>query len=261
MPDVAEELGAQWCERFYSPIKQSLNLDETRDRLSRDTLWEILRQRDVPSLQELRSFEGKTTIVFGAGPSLVSDIAGLRPFLKEKNPRIVAADGAADALAENEFEADVTVSDLDSCSEATLKKNSAAGFVFAHAHGDNIDLVRKIVPKLGQGTFGTTQVEPRGPIKNFGGFTDGDRASYIASALRPSSIIIAGMDFGKEEGKFSVNRYSAQGNSERILKLDWGKKSLEYLISQKTNIKFYNVTQSGVEIAGSMRVQYARFTS
>jgi uncharacterized Rossmann fold enzyme len=261
MPDVAEELGAQWRARFYSLIKQSLNLDENRDRLSRDTLWEILRPRDAPSLQELRGFEGKTTVVFGSGPSLVSDLAGLRPFLKEKNPRIVAADGAADALAENEFDPDVTVSDLDSCSEATLKKNSEAGFVFAHGHGDNIDLVKKIVPKLGHGTFGTTQVEPRAPIENFGGFTDGDRACFIASALLPSSIILAGMDFGKEEGKFSVNRYSAQGNSQRILKLDWGRKSLEYLISQKTNIRFYNVTKFGLEIAGSMRVQYARFTS
>ena len=105
MPDFPEELGGQWRERFYSPMKQSLNLDETRDRLSRDTLFEILRPRDAPSLEDLRGFEGKTTVVFGAGPSLLSDIAGLRPFLKAKNPRIVAADGAADALVDNEFEA------------------------------------------------------------------------------------------------------------------------------------------------------------
>jgi hypothetical protein len=58
-----------------------------------------------------------------------------------------------------------------------------------------------------------------------------------------------------------VNRYSARSNSQRILKLDWGRKSLEYLISQKTNIKFYNVTQFGVEIAGSTRVKYEFFTS
>ena len=263
MPDLAGKLGSQWSERFYAPIKVSLNLDEDRDRKSRDLLWGLLlsRESDIESVKDFVDFENKTAVVFGAGPSLLSDIEGLTTFLKAEGPLIVAADGAADALAKTEFGCDALVSDLDSCSVPTLVKNSNTGTVFAHAHGDNMDLVKSIVPKLGHGTFGTTQVESREPVKNFGGFTDGDRACYIACALGASRMILGGMDFGKVEGAFSVNRYSTMQNPRRNLKLEWGRKSLEYLISQKKAIKFYNVTKFGRKIEGAATIDYERVTS
>jgi uncharacterized Rossmann fold enzyme len=262
MAEAAEALGGRWREKFYQSIGESLGIDESRDLSSRDLLWSILARRtESPSLDKVKKyFENKTTVVFGAGPSLLSDLAGLHAFIKSKNPAIVAADGAADALIEQGFTSMAVVSDLDSCSETTLRKSSRSGMVFTHAHGDNMELVKEIVPRMEKNTLGTTQVASRIPVRNYGGFTDGDRACYIASAFDPSSIIIAGMDFGKDEGKYSVNRYSSGTNPRRSIKLEWGRKSLEYLISQKREIQFYNVTKFGVEIGGTKRVNYDRFT-
>ena len=68
------------------------------------------------------------------------------------------------------------------------------------------------------------------------------------------------MDFGKDEGAYAINRYSSGTPPRRWIKLEWGKKSLEYLISQRREIKFYNVTKLGVEISGAERVDYEYFT-
>jgi uncharacterized Rossmann fold enzyme len=248
--------------KFYDPISAELGLDKARDILSRNILWEILEARsDAEPVDELRfNMERKVAVIFGAGPSLSSDLTGLSSFLKRRNPVLISADGAVDALAERDLGSTFLVSDLDSSSENALKENSETGFVFAHAHGDNMDLVKKIVPDLGKNTLGTTQVEPRFPILNFGGFTDGDRACYIVASFRPSTIVLSGMDFGSVEGEYSVNRYSNISNQRRNIKMAWGKRSLEFLISETTDMKFLNVTKFGEEIEGARKVNYDYFT-
>jgi uncharacterized Rossmann fold enzyme len=75
-----------------------------------------------------------------------------------------------------------------------------------HAHGDNITQVRRILPKLSERVIGTTQVEPFGKLYNFGGFTDGDRAAFIAHELGASKIWLAGMDLGTKIGKRSGDK-------------------------------------------------------
>jgi uncharacterized Rossmann fold enzyme len=43
--------------------------------------------------------------------------------------------------------------------------------------------------------FPTTQVEPRPPVVNVGGFTDGDRAAFLADHLGADSLVFPGWDF------------------------------------------------------------------
>ena len=40
-------------------------------------------------------------------------------------------------------------------------------------------------------------------VHNFGGFTDGDRAVFLAVQLGAKKLILAGMDFGKVVSKYS----------------------------------------------------------
>ncbi|MDA4112417.1 MAG: DUF115 domain-containing protein [Thaumarchaeota archaeon] len=260
--ESAPQLGNLWHDKFYALIRDSLGLDGAKDISSRDLLWNLLHlQNDSDLLEEVEnSIKGRNVVVFGAGPSLESDLTGLLSFLREKKPTIVSSDGAAEALLVRDVDSRIIVSDLDSCSEGTLKKYSESETVFAHAHGDNIELIKKIVPRLGRKTLGTTQVASRLPIRNFGGFTDGDRACYVTCNFDPSSVIIAGMDFGRVEGSYSVNRYSDSPNPKRQTKLLWGKKSLEYLISIYPETKFYNVTKFGLQIEGTVRASYDRFS-
>ncbi len=258
------EMGERWRQTFYSRIRKSLDFDEEKDVESRDLLYELLVKESKNSLlNEVRSrIRGREVVVFGAGPSLESDLEGLQKYLARVHPVVIAADGAADALMERGIMADLVVSDLDSCSLGTLKRSLETGFVFAHAHGDNVALVRTIIPQLiSKELSGTTQVASRDFIRNFGGFTDGDRACYIAAAFEPSGIILSGMDFGEEEGSYSVNRYSSLRNPKRAHKLAWGVKSLEFLIASYPTVPFRNVTKFGIRIEGAPRTGYAELTS
>jgi 2-amino-4-hydroxy-6-hydroxymethyldihydropteridine diphosphokinase len=256
------ELGDLWLENFYSAIRDSLGLNEEADVESRNILCSLLDGvDDLKLLNDLAlRIQDRTTIVFGAGPSLEADIGGLCDYIFRTHPVIVAADGACDALGESEISTNILVSDLDSCSVEALKLCSRRGCVFAHAHGDNIDLVRTIVPQFSSSKLGTTQVKPRLPVRNFGGFTDGDRACYIVSFFKPKRVVIAGMGFGRVEGKYSLSRYGTNTGVRRELKLEWGRRSLEFLISKSPKIQFVNVTENGADIKGALKMDYSNLS-
>ncbi|HZW56388.1 MAG TPA: 6-hydroxymethylpterin diphosphokinase MptE-like protein [Nitrososphaerales archaeon] len=271
-------LGKEWYEKFYVRIRDSLNLSERADTRSRDLLSRLLTEKGsnteygkIALLKEQSRKKRKRTVVFGAGPSLEEDLAGLCEFVKHEsnNLFVVAADGAADGLISEGIEPQILVSDLDSCSERVLIDQSTKKedyCLLVHAHGDNMSLISRIAPLLGRGNvLGTTQVLPLENVQNVGGFTDGDRACYLAAAfLHPEQIIIAGMDFGRVEGRFSRARSGASGISEdwKFRKLEFGRESLEYLITRcHGEIDFVNVTSKGTEINGARHSSYSEIIS
>jgi len=71
-----------------------------------------------------------------------------------------------------------------------------------HAHGDNIPVVKKLLPKFKNPVI-TTQVEPLKNCHNFFGFTDGDRAWFLAKHFNARKIELVGFDFGETVGKYS----------------------------------------------------------
>lgn len=254
-------LGKAWLDLYYPRIQESLGYSKEKDDYSRDLLSTILSTKAIKGPEILSEiFTNQTVFMLGAGPSLESDLLGLSSILKNGHTPVVAADGAADALYEHGIAPSAIVSDLDSCSLQNLSRNSREGYLFAHAHGDNVDLVRKILPDLGPRVFGTTQVNSVNRVLNFGGLTDGDRACYIISSYGPKVVIIAGMDFGAEEGEYSKSKYESKLSPLRPTKLAWGKRSLEFLIEQRNDIEFYNVTKFGHEIKGAKRLQYSEVT-
>lgn len=255
-------LGKEWFDIYYSKIQESLGYSKERDAYSRDVLSTLLASKKIEEPETLTGILANQTVVMvGAGPSLQSDLKGLSGTLKNGHMPIVAADGAADALYEIGVLPSIVVSDLDSCSSQNLYRNSKDGYLFAHSHGDNVDLIEEMVPDFGPKVFGTTQVSSVNHVFNFGGLTDGDRACYIISSYAPKAIIIAGMDYGVEEGDYSKSKYESKFSLQRPVKLAWGKKSLEFLIEQRNDIEFYNVTKFGQEIIGAKRLDYFEATS
>ena len=259
----SSNLGLFWHEKFYQRIRDSLDLDEEEDRRATNILSKLIsgKTRIDPNLLA-QAINGKSVIVFGAGPSLEDDIVGLNSVLASGKLVVIAADGAADALEMHSVNPNVVVSDLDSCSIERLIEASTDRILVVHAHVDNIDLMKEIIPRLDGKLLGSTQTELTGNVTNFGGFTDGDRACYIAANFAPRSIALAGMDFGSQEGAFSKSR--RQGvidDQRRRTKLELGKSSLEFLIQIKKGIRFRNLTRFGQEIAGASRVSYSEFIS
>jgi len=137
---------------------------------------------------------------------------------------------------------------LDGDLKAIKEANTKGTITVVHAHADNIPLLKEFVPKL-KGPIGTTQTRAVGKIHNFGGFTDGDRAAFLAEEFNAEMIILAGMDFGKEIGEFS-GKYDLE---RKIKKLRIGKRLLEELASEsRTGI--FNLTAKGEDLIGIPRI-------
>jgi uncharacterized Rossmann fold enzyme len=65
-----------------------------------------------------------------------------------------------------------------------------------------MERIRRHVPRF-KNVVGTTQSEPRRKVYNFGGFTDGDRALFLAKAFGASRVTCLGFDFGDVVGRYS----------------------------------------------------------
>ena len=238
--------------RWYDKIRSKFGYSIVEDQSSAQLLSEILESKslDPHILKELVT--GKNVLVVGSGPSVengIETIKNLRSFI------IIAADSALEMLIENDIKPDIVVTDLDGSHEHLLKADNLGSIMIIHAHGDNVNLLRNLVPKMKR-CIGTTQVKPLHQIYNFGGFTDGDRAVFLASEFNAMNIVLIGMDFGNKIGKFSKTKMA--DTKLKVTKMDVGRELLEWLatfskarlynISPNTLIGFENITLNKIEI-------------
>ncbi len=241
---------------LYSYAIKELDIDPKKDWEATLLLDTLLRDKHVnEAVQKARLLiNSRRAIVIGAGPSVIEDLEYLKNKGIINGSTILAADGAS--LAYKEFSGlnpDIIVTDLDGFPELEVEMANNGSVPFVHAHGDNMDKLLKYVPML-QCAAGTTQTKETDLVKNYGGFTDGDRAAFIAYSFGAKEIYLAGMSFGDIVGKYS-NQKKFEGNIERKKKkLFIGVKMLEALASvSKTPI--INVSKSAVEIKGIITVK------
>ena len=181
----------------------------------------------------------KEVIVFGAGPSLENSI---KIYKKNFSNKIkITADGATSALIERKIKPDIIVTDLDGNVKDQIKANSDGSFVIIHAHGDNIKKIKKYVPKFKGKLLGSTQTDPKlyENVYNFGGFTDGDRAVYLADHFNAKKIFLVGFDFNGEIGKYSFSKN--KDKNIKLKKLKWCKHLIELLMKNKNNIHYLKI--------------------
>ena len=209
-----------WKKRYFS-ILQELNYSEKKDKESALILDSILKKTDT--IEKIKKIiEGKTIFVIGSGPSLSIAIPKLKKL--EKSIKI-AADSSLKPLVDNGIIPDIIVTDLDG-NEDTIKKISKTKSIFViHAHGDNIEKLQMV--KKMKNCIGTTQTNPFNKVQNFGGFTDGDRGVFLASYFNAKKIILFGMDFGNQIGKFSNTKKSDR--EIKLKKLEIGRELLIWL--------------------------------
>ncbi len=225
---------------WYDRIVERLGLDRKADENAAKMLDEILPEPQLGGLENL--LRGCECIVFGAGPSLDAD---LEKFERAGylNKTLIAADGATSAVLKY-HNPEVIVTDLDGAVDDQLEVWRRGSWLVVHAHGDNVAQVCKVAPMLKERVIGTTQVEPFGKLFNFGGFTDGGRAAYMAHELGASKIYLAGMDLGSKVGK-----HSGYKNIERkLIKFEICKELLTWLA--KLGAPLFNITSGGEEIPG-----------
>ena len=179
----------EW-EPVYEAIVETFGFDRSADEHARDVLASLSTPLDFDTLSAVH---GATVAVAGAGPSLETPTA----LERARDVDVVfAASTAVDVLEERGVTVDCMVTDLDKNPETVRRLTERGTPVAVHAHGDNVDAVRAVVPDCDEEfVLPTTQAAPRGPVRNLGGFTDGDRAGFLADYLGASSLVFVGWDF------------------------------------------------------------------
>ncbi|MHA1577563.1 MAG: 6-hydroxymethylpterin diphosphokinase MptE-like protein [Candidatus Thorarchaeota archaeon] len=226
---------------FYQDIAEKLGLEIEQDRVATDILSELLKYTDHISLitKLERMIRNRTVVVCGTGPSLIEHLEIIKSDREHDNSVFIAADGAASAFLELDLTCNIIVTDLDGRREDFLIMAQRDVLSIVHAHGDNINALRDVVPNLSQ-VIGSTQVEPKSNVFLWGGFTDGDRACYLATHYSPKRLVLAGMDFGDVVGRWSKPGHSENfpASKRKIAKLSIAKTLLSNLWAT-TNTEYH----------------------
>jgi hypothetical protein len=203
---------------LYKAISEDLGFSRARDLEAAILLRGLVHPLPMEVLK--KKVYGKTVSVYGAGQSL-EEVRDFPPQGK------IAADGATSYLLERDALPEIVVTDLDGNTDDLLKAHSRGSIVVLHAHGDNMDRLRTYAPRFSS-VVPTCQCRPPEGLYNFGGFTDGDRAVFMAVHLGARKVVLYGMDF-KKVGKYSFSRDTPWKRK----KLKWGKMLIDYLIEKK----------------------------
>ncbi|MDG6250547.1 6-hydroxymethylpterin diphosphokinase MptE-like protein [Methanocalculus sp.] len=172
-------------EPHYTEILDYFGFDRESDEAAADLLAGIIPRDDIEALESLIS--GKTVTICGNAPCLKSELDRIEGV-------VIAADAAALVLYDAGILPDAIFTDLDGADDPFITMNEGKTIIAVHAHGDNMPLLQRWVPRFPGRLIGTTQAAPLPQIHNFGGFTDGDRAAFTADALGAARLKFIGFD-------------------------------------------------------------------
>jgi uncharacterized Rossmann fold enzyme len=202
----------------YEQILDAFGFDREADERARDVLADLTEPFDLSELD----VSAETVAIAGAGPSLTQPGDPRRPAELDRAREVdtvFAASTAADALREADVRVDCMVTDLDKNPETARELTREGTPVAAHAHGDNVSAVREWVPRFDvERVLPTTQARPVAPVRNFGGFTDGDRAAFLADHLGAAELVFVGWEFDDPDV-----------DSMKARKLAWAERLLRWL--------------------------------
>ena len=218
---------AEWFP-YYQGIRAEFGYNSEQDQDAAQLLAEMIKKKALNPKILGKKIKGKNVIVVGAGPSLEDE--RLLKFIKKNKKSVkIAADGAVQFLIENKVKPDIVVTDLDGNPAALRKAEKSGAVMVVHAHSDNTKMLKKLVPKFKK-LVGSTQVMPVENVYNFGGFTDGDRGVFLAEEFGAKKIVLVGMDFGDNIGKYSKKKVKDAELKKQ--KMAAGRRLLEMLAKQ-----------------------------
>ena len=177
-------------EPVYESILDDFGFGRAADERARDRMVSLLGGGSTLAPADFE-YTGQTVAIAGAGPNLEreADRAAAADV-------VIAASIAADRLADAGVAVDCMVTDLDKNPDTVARLTAAGTPVAVHAHGDNGPALERYVPAAEpSAVLPTTQAAPTGTVYNLGGFTDGDRAAFLADHFGAAELRFAGWDF------------------------------------------------------------------
>jgi len=202
-------------EPVYERILADFGFGRAADERARDRLASITEPFDLDALP---AFEDRTVAVAGAAPTLADEVD-----TAAAADRVIAASSAATTLRDAGVGVDLAVTDLDGTPDRLAAASHEGLPVAVHAHGDNVDALEEWVPQFAdERLLPTTQAAPAANVRNFGGFTDGDRAAFLADALGAGELRFVGWQFDDPD----VSELKAK-------KLRWAERLLYWLETRR----------------------------
>jgi len=230
-------------EYIYDLIRYDLGFSYEHDYWSASIASMICNTEKTLRTEEQlhKLIEGRNVLVVGAADSCIK-CADVRKHFDV----VIAADGAARCCLDRNVKPNVIVTDLDGLTDEYLMLNDVIYVV--HVHGDNVVLLLKyldILKKL-QYVIYTVQVypQPSNCLRIYGGFTDGDRASYLAYYFKASKIGLVGFDFTGYIGRYSKPWLSSRAYPTKVKegKLKWCERLLKLIENVATgdvSVEYY----------------------
>jgi 2-amino-4-hydroxy-6-hydroxymethyldihydropteridine diphosphokinase len=192
---------------FYRQIIEDFGFSIEGDESVAEELDRLLDGRRIGKAELRSRIRGQTVTIAGNAPSLASE-------LDKTDGILITADEATSVALAKGLSPTILVTDLDGEVKDQLRANDDGTIAVVHGHGDNGPAVREWAPRFRGPTLATTQSRPAGRLENFGGFTDGDRAVYLADHFGARTIRLVGFDFERPNPKDSDLRTKQR-------KLDW----------------------------------------
>jgi uncharacterized Rossmann fold enzyme len=175
----------------WKPVYERVLADFGFERVADERARDRMAAYATPFDAERLDCSGRTVAIAGAAPSLAGETERAR-----RADLVFAASTAADTLRGAGVGVDCMVTDLDKNPETARELTRKGVPVAAHAHGDNVPEIEAHVPTFeARNTLATTQAAPVESVYNFGGFTDGDRAAFLADAMGAAALVFPGWDF------------------------------------------------------------------
>lgn len=215
---------ADWAP-VYRKIAAEFGFPWEAEEIAGRTLQGLLRPESrLRTVERLRSrIAGRTVVILGLAPgTTVPALSSLGP--ETPTPILIAADGAAELCLSAGIVPDLLVTDLDGPVPSEITANSRGAFTLLHAHGDNREAVLRWVREFPGASGGSWAGPPGEGLVNFGGFTDGDRAAFLAEELGAKRILLAGFDFERTSEPEGPSR------AVKLRKLAWAKELLGILV-------------------------------
>ncbi len=192
---------------FYEKILKDFGFSKAADEATAAELDKLLGGTRVPDAELRKLLRGKEVTIAGNGPNVAGEIGEARGLL-------VTADEATSVALECGLLPSLLVTDLDGVVGDQVKANAEGTIAVLHGHGDNGPAVLEWAARFSGKTVATTQSRPVGGLRNFGGFTDGDRAVFLADHFGAARIHLVGFDFEHPNAKDRDRRMKQR-------KLDW----------------------------------------
>ncbi len=173
-----------WFKFFYYQILSDFGFDEEKDREAARLMHSLAGDKLLDKEIIRNKVEGREVAIIGGAVKDEIDAETI----------ITAGKSILKWIEISDRIPDIHVTDMEEDTEILVELENKGCLLILHAHGDNMDRIREVIPKIGR-FIGTTQHIPFNRIYNFGGFTDGDRAAIIAKEFEAARIILHGFQF------------------------------------------------------------------